>query len=128
MKELVVSTGNVGKLKELQAYLADSGWTLSLKPESLDFNIVLEAWANSDSPRGAERADAIVEHMKKLHDMGHLDVQPTGETYVILFRCWEKSGHPLAKDRMESIKTEIEAIDAGLSGDQVKLFVPATVT
>jgi len=100
----------------------------ALKPEYLDYNIVLEAWANSDSPRGAERADAIVEHMKKLHDMGHLDVQPTGETYVILFRCWEKSDHPLARDRMESIKTEIEAIDAGLSGDQVKLFVPATVT
>jgi XTP/dITP diphosphohydrolase len=36
MKELVVSTGNIGKLKELQAYLADSGWILSLKPASLD--------------------------------------------------------------------------------------------
>ncbi|MBD2626224.1 RdgB/HAM1 family non-canonical purine NTP pyrophosphatase [Trichormus variabilis] len=35
-KLLVVATGNPGKLKEMQAYLADSGWELTLKPEDLD--------------------------------------------------------------------------------------------
>ncbi|HLO89321.1 MAG TPA: RdgB/HAM1 family non-canonical purine NTP pyrophosphatase [Nostocaceae cyanobacterium] len=35
-KILVVATGNPGKLKEMQAYLADSGWELTLKPEELD--------------------------------------------------------------------------------------------
>ena len=33
--KLVVATGNPGKLKEMQAYLADSGWELTLKPEEL---------------------------------------------------------------------------------------------
>jgi XTP/dITP diphosphohydrolase len=33
---LVVATGNPGKLRELQAYLADSGWELTLKPQELD--------------------------------------------------------------------------------------------
>jgi XTP/dITP diphosphohydrolase len=36
MPELVVSTGNPGKLQEMQAYLADTGWQLSLKPATLD--------------------------------------------------------------------------------------------
>jgi XTP/dITP diphosphohydrolase len=36
MQELVVSTGNIGKLKEMQAYLADTGWSLSLKPPELE--------------------------------------------------------------------------------------------
>jgi XTP/dITP diphosphohydrolase len=36
MRELVVSTGNIGKLQELQAYLANSGWVLSLKPAELE--------------------------------------------------------------------------------------------
>jgi XTP/dITP diphosphohydrolase len=36
MQELIVSTGNPGKLQEMQAYLADTGWSLSLKPPELD--------------------------------------------------------------------------------------------
>jgi XTP/dITP diphosphohydrolase len=36
MNKLVVATGNVGKLREMQAYLAGVGWELSLKPAALD--------------------------------------------------------------------------------------------
>jgi XTP/dITP diphosphohydrolase len=36
MKELVVSTGNSGKLREMQAYLADTDWSLILKPAELE--------------------------------------------------------------------------------------------
>ena len=35
-KVLVVATGNPGKLREMQAYLANSGWELTLKPEELE--------------------------------------------------------------------------------------------
>ncbi|MBD2137719.1 RdgB/HAM1 family non-canonical purine NTP pyrophosphatase [Anabaena sp. FACHB-1237] len=35
-KILVVATGNPGKLKEMQNYLADSGWELTLKPEDFE--------------------------------------------------------------------------------------------
>ena len=35
-KLLVVATGNPGKLQEMQAYLADLGWELTLKPEELE--------------------------------------------------------------------------------------------
>ena len=36
MTKLVVATGNPGKLREMQAYLVDSGWELTLKPEELE--------------------------------------------------------------------------------------------
>ncbi len=36
MTKLVVATGNPGKLREMQAYLADSSWELTLKPEELE--------------------------------------------------------------------------------------------
>jgi XTP/dITP diphosphohydrolase len=36
MQELVVATGNPGKLTEMQVYLAATGWQLSLKPAELD--------------------------------------------------------------------------------------------
>jgi XTP/dITP diphosphohydrolase len=45
MKELVVSTGNPGKLQEMQAYLADTGWSLSLKPPELDIEETGETFA-----------------------------------------------------------------------------------
>jgi len=35
-KLLVVATGNPGKLREMQAYLANLGWELTLKPEELE--------------------------------------------------------------------------------------------
>lgn len=36
MTLLVVATGNQGKLREMQAYLADLGWELTLKPAELE--------------------------------------------------------------------------------------------
>jgi XTP/dITP diphosphohydrolase len=36
MASLVVATGNLGKLKELQEYLVGLDWTLTLKPEDLE--------------------------------------------------------------------------------------------
>lgn len=36
MSELVVATGNPGKLKEMQAYLTGLDWELVLKPDELD--------------------------------------------------------------------------------------------
>lgn len=36
MKKLVVATGNPGKLQEMQNYLGESGWELTMKPPELD--------------------------------------------------------------------------------------------
>ncbi len=36
MTQLIVATGNPGKLKEMQSYLEGSGWELTLKPAELD--------------------------------------------------------------------------------------------
>jgi XTP/dITP diphosphohydrolase len=35
-KLLIVATGNPGKLREMQAYLENTGWELTLKPEELE--------------------------------------------------------------------------------------------
>ncbi|MDF5714558.1 MAG: RdgB/HAM1 family non-canonical purine NTP pyrophosphatase [Rhizonema sp. NSF051] len=45
MTKLVVATGNPGKLREMQAYLADSDWELTLKPEELDIEETGETFA-----------------------------------------------------------------------------------
>jgi XTP/dITP diphosphohydrolase len=45
MTKLVVATGNPGKLKEIQAYLVDLDWELTLKPEELDIEETGETFA-----------------------------------------------------------------------------------
>jgi XTP/dITP diphosphohydrolase len=58
MKELVVSTGNIGKLKELQAYLIDSGWVLSLKPAELEIEETGDSFAANAAFKAQETATA----------------------------------------------------------------------
>ncbi|WP_016953380.1 RdgB/HAM1 family non-canonical purine NTP pyrophosphatase [Anabaena sp. PCC 7108] len=57
-KLLVVATGNPGKLKEMQAYLADSGWELTLKPEDLDVEETGDTFAANACLKASEVAIA----------------------------------------------------------------------
>lgn len=55
-KSLVVATGNPGKLREMQAYLADAGWELTLKPEDLDVEETGETFAENACLKASEIA------------------------------------------------------------------------
>lgn len=55
-KLLVVATGNPGKLGEMQAYLADAGWELTLKPENLDVEETGETFAENACLKASEIA------------------------------------------------------------------------
>ncbi|MGM3304663.1 RdgB/HAM1 family non-canonical purine NTP pyrophosphatase [Anabaena sp. WFMT] len=57
-KLLVVATGNPGKLREMQAYLADSGWELTLKPDDLDVEETGETFAANACIKASEVAIA----------------------------------------------------------------------
>ncbi len=56
MQELVVSTGNPGKLTEMQAYLADTGWSLILKPPELDIEETGDTFAANASLKAQQTA------------------------------------------------------------------------
>ncbi|NET01937.1 MAG: RdgB/HAM1 family non-canonical purine NTP pyrophosphatase [Sphaerospermopsis sp. SIO1G1] len=58
MKTLVVATGNPGKLKEMQAYLADSNWELTLKPADLDVEETGETFVENACLKASEVAKA----------------------------------------------------------------------
>jgi XTP/dITP diphosphohydrolase len=58
MTLLVVATGNPGKLREMQAYLADSGWELTLKPEELDVEETGETFAANACLKASQIAKA----------------------------------------------------------------------
>ncbi|OKH55433.1 non-canonical purine NTP pyrophosphatase, RdgB/HAM1 family [Calothrix sp. HK-06] len=58
MTLLVVATGNPGKLREMQAYLADSGWELTLKPPELDVEETGETFAENACLKASQVAIA----------------------------------------------------------------------
>ncbi|CAB9522439.1 Pentatricopeptide repeat-containing protein [Seminavis robusta] len=74
------------------------------RPDATDYNEVLTAWSRSPAPRAAERAEAIFDHMTRLHGT-HLDNSlPNQNSYEILLKCWEKSELPFAEERALEVK------------------------
>jgi XTP/dITP diphosphohydrolase len=57
-KLLVVATGNPGKLREMQAYLADLNWELTLKPEELEIEETGETFAENACLKASQVAKA----------------------------------------------------------------------
>lgn len=57
-KLLVVATGNPGKLREMQAYLADTDWELTLKPQELEVEETGETFAANACLKASQVAKA----------------------------------------------------------------------
>jgi XTP/dITP diphosphohydrolase len=58
MTSLVVATGNPGKLREMQAYLADLGWELTLKPAELEIEETGDTFAANACLKASQVAQA----------------------------------------------------------------------
>lgn len=56
--------------------------TLNCAPDEISFNVVLNCWATSGHQGAAERATAILDHMKKRHEAGVTNVQPDWSSYA----------------------------------------------
>ncbi len=56
-KTLVVATGNPGKLQEMQAYLANLDWELTLKPDQLE----IEETGNTFAANACLKASQIAQ-------------------------------------------------------------------
>jgi XTP/dITP diphosphohydrolase len=59
MTKLIVATSNPGKLREMQAYLSDSAWELSLKPAELDVDETGDTFAANACQKASEVAIAM---------------------------------------------------------------------
>ncbi len=59
MTKLIVATSNPGKLREMQAYLSDSDWELSLKPAELDVDETGETFIANACLKASEVAIAL---------------------------------------------------------------------
>ena len=58
MTSLIIATGNAGKLREMQAYLTDLGWELTLKPAELEIEETGDTFAANAGLKASQVAQA----------------------------------------------------------------------
>jgi len=63
------------------------GGNPDVKPDTITFNAVLDAWARSGDRVAPHRAEQILDHMDDLYRAGNRGVKPDTYTYNTLVRC-----------------------------------------
>lgn len=71
--------------------------TVVVRPETIHYNMVLEALAEISSPLTVKRAEHLLHQMEILSNGGDVNVQPNTLSYSSVIRCWGRSldAHPL---------------------------------
>ena len=100
-----------------------------VKPDTISFNIVLDAWANAakhhsddkhDSTTDtvstsslilhpAKRAQELLTHMEKLHQAGNDDVEPDVYSYTSVIKAWGNSRDDEACDAAMHLLKQMES-------------------
>lgn len=96
----------------------------TVKPDTISFNAVLDAWACSTHRDAPYRADHLVRQMEEFYRK-NAHVRPDVITYSTLLHVWAKSGHVESASRAEQILAHMEA--AGTSSCQPDIVMYNTV-
>jgi hypothetical protein len=63
-----------------------------VKPDTISFSSVINAWAASGDPVAPQRAEALLKRMQKMHEAGNHDVKPNTITINSIISAWAQSG------------------------------------
>jgi hypothetical protein len=74
-----------------------------IKPDTVIFNSVIHAWANSGEPLVGKRAEATLNQMWELHKVGDPNIKPNTVSFNSVITAWTKSRDPSAGKRAEAI-------------------------
>jgi len=86
----------------------EDGLAFDCQPDELSFNTVLNGWAMSRQKGAADRATAILDHMKKRYEAGLTEVRPDWSTYTTVLKAWARSRDPDATHRAEDVFSEYQ--------------------
>ena len=78
-----------------------------VKPNTILYNAVLDAWAKSGRREAPKRAEAILHHMEQLNQQGNEDVRPDTVSYSAVINAWAKSREKGAAQRAEAILNHV---------------------
>ena len=82
-----------------------------VKPNTILYNAVIDAWAKSREKGAAQRAEAILNHMKQLHQQGHEDIYPDTIIYNTVINAWARSREKGSAQRAEAILNHMDQLN-----------------
>ena len=86
----------------------DSEYAKLLKPDSVVYNSVLDAWARTRTPIAGTKADELLFEMEERIRMGDHDSSPDTITYNSVINCHASSGHINAAKAAERVLKKME--------------------
>ena len=81
-----------------------------VKPNTIVYGAVLDAWAKSREKGAAQRAAAILDHMLKLHEAGQEDCRPNTICFNSVIDAWARSRDAAAPQRAEALLEKMEEL------------------
>ena len=101
----------------------DSEYAKLLKPDSVVYNSVLDAWARTRTPIAGTKADELLFQMEERKRMGDHDLSPDTITYNSVINCHASSGHINAAKAAEKVLKKME-----IASKSNPTVVPNTLT
>ena len=84
-----------------------------MKPNTVLYGAVLDAWAKSGRREAPKRVEAILHHMEQLNQQGNADVRPNTVSYNAIINAWAKSREKGAAQRAEAILNHMLKLQEG---------------
>ena len=83
----------------------------TLKPDSISYNSVIDAYAGCKSEEGARRAESVYNRMQKKYVVtGDDDLRPNIITLTTLINAWSCSGAIKAESKLKKLRYLISEI------------------
>eukprot|EP01082_Thalassiosira_pseudonana_P013552 g12230.t1.1.5e17418b g12230 g12230.t1 contig6:1503044-1505148(-) len=86
----------------------DSVYAGELRPNSIVFNSVIDAWACSGSQEAGSKAEDLLHKMEVYSRLGHYDVRPDTITFNTCIKAWCNSNRADAPQKAEAILKKLE--------------------
>ena len=103
--------------KQIESQENGSEYAKELRPDSVVYNSVIDAWARSKNPIAATRAEELLFEMEELQRMG--GISPDTITYNSVINCHATSGHVNAAKAAERVMKKME--DASKAEGGIKI-------
>jgi hypothetical protein len=93
--------------------LAESTGESFLKPDTVSFNSVLKAWAESNVHDAPIQCEQILQRMQYLYENGQADCEPNVVSFNTVLDSWAKSSRREAPERAEAILRHMVTLHEG---------------
>jgi hypothetical protein len=104
--------------------LSDAG-SHDVKPNTICFSSVINAWVKSGDPSAPQRAETILNRMQELFESGNHDAKPNTVCFNSVIVAWARSGDSAAPQRAEGLLKKMHQKMHEAGNHEVK---PGTIT